>query len=131
MATQTVSAATDKARKTPAATKKTSPPKKTPATPNATPPTQTDTADLLALATKIAKATRIKDATVEVVQGGKAAVIVYDGRKLAYVRGRPDRIALVVCHYGAEDRASHETVAAAAAAVKTSARRKPKAKAAS
>ena len=75
---ETVSAATDKtSRTTPAASKAKAPPKKP------------EPVDLAALATKIAAATRLKDLTVELVQNGRCAVIVFDGRKLAYVVGSP------------------------------------------
>lgn len=99
--------------------KKTAPPK----TPNRTEPV-----DLAALATRVAKATRIKDATVELVQNGRLAVIVFDGRKLAYVSASARGIAVIVQDYGSERRMRFEPgdVKGAADAVKTSARRRAK-----
>lgn len=78
------------------------------------------------LAQKVAHASRIKDVSVELVQGGKAAVIVLDGRKLAYVRTSRKGISVELTHYGRYERGVYEDVRAADAAVRTSERRKPK-----
>jgi hypothetical protein len=86
------------------------------------------------LVEQVAKATRIRGAKVESRQGGKRHVITVevDGKRaiLAYVdplrRGTGFRVE--VADYGAYRRMTVEDVAAAAAAVKTSERRAPKAK---
>jgi hypothetical protein len=84
--------------------------------------------ELQGLATKIAKATRIKDASAEMRQKNKVAVIVYDGRVLAYLRPRKKGVNVEVVHYGHRnsERVNCPDVKSAATAVKTSERRKPK-----
>jgi hypothetical protein len=88
--------------------------------------------DARALVEQVAAATKLEGLSVEARQNGKRHVIVLtdaDGaRVLSYVdplvRGKGFR--LHVQDYGSERRLSTETVAKAAAAVKTSARIKPK-----
>jgi hypothetical protein len=92
-------------------------------------------AALVGIAEKIAKSTRIQNLTVEPRQSGKVAVIVITddagARILAYVRHpKQDQFASVeVAHYGRYERGVYEDVKSAAAAVKTSERRKPRVKA--
>jgi hypothetical protein len=84
--------------------------------------------ELEALATKIAKATRLKDASAEMRQKGKVAVVMFDGRVLAYLRPRKKGVNVEVVGYGHRnsERVNCPDVKSAAAAVKTSGRRNPK-----
>jgi mRNA-degrading endonuclease toxin of MazEF toxin-antitoxin module len=93
--------------------------------------------EAIALVEKVAKATRLQGVSVESRQNGKRPVIVLsddDGtRLLAYVspitRGEhAGGFALEIADYGKYRRESVADVAAAAKAVKTSQRVKPKAK---
>jgi hypothetical protein len=83
--------------------------------------------DAKQVAEQIAKATRIKGATVEAT--AQVPRIVYDGRTLAYVRAQKRGIRVHVQDgHGSERREVVATVKEAAALVKTSERRKPRSK---